>query len=80
MSRKTNLLSCVIFQAQLPELIGSGVNVSDHSHLLSCVNCRCLLADLESIAEAAHQLLSAEDPPKHLWNGIQSAIQAEERH
>jgi hypothetical protein len=78
MNTNTNLVSCVIFQAQLPELIGSGVNITDHSHLRSCINCRCLLNDLESIAEAARQLLSNEDPSMHVWKEIQSVIHAEE--
>jgi hypothetical protein len=80
MNEKTNMLSCVIFQARLPELIGSGANISDHSHLRTCINCRCLLNDLESIADAARQLLSNEDPSVHVWKEIQSVIQAEEIH
>lgn len=80
MKNKTSNLSCVVFQAQLPELISSGVNLADHSHLRYCFACRRLLADLEIIAEAAHQLFSIENPPQHLWREIQFAIQAEQRN
>jgi hypothetical protein len=70
-------MSCAEFQAQLPELIGSGVNASTHPHILSCDLCRALLADLETIAEAARQLLPIVDPPEDLWSHIESAIKSE---
>ena len=75
--RKT--MSCADFQAQLPELIGSGANVSAHPHIESCELCRALLADLETIAEAARQLFPAVEPPDELWSQIESAIQGEEQ-
>jgi len=53
MKKDTNILSCAEFQAQLPELIGSGEQIAEHPHLRSCELCRALLADLETIAEAA---------------------------
>jgi hypothetical protein len=70
-------ISCADFQAQLPELIGSGANVSAHPHIESCELCRALLADLETIAEAARQLFPAVEPPDDLWRQIESAIQSE---
>lgn len=75
-NRKT--ISCAAFQAKLPELIGSGENVSAHPHIQSCELCRALLADLETIAEAARQLFPAVEPPDELWSQIESAIQSEE--
>ena len=51
-------MSCAEFQAQLPELIGSGEDVPAHPHLQSCELCRALLADLETIAEAARATVS----------------------
>ena len=71
-------LTCAEFQAQLPELIGSGVDIGDHPHLQSCDLCRALLADLETIAEAARQLFPIVEPPDDLWAQIESAIQNEE--
>jgi hypothetical protein len=71
-------MSCEEFQAQLPELIGSGGDVGLDPHLQSCELCRALLADLESIAEAARQLFPIEDPPDDLWPQIESAIQQQE--
>ena len=71
-------LSCAAFQAQLPELIGSGENVAYHPHFQSCELCRALLADLETIAEAARQLFPIVEPPDELWEQIESAIRNEE--
>jgi hypothetical protein len=71
-------LSCAEFQAQLPELIGSGADVSVHPHIKTCQLCRALLTDLETIAEAARQLLPAVEPPDDLWEHIESAIRSEE--
>lgn len=53
MPEDANQLTCEEFQDQLAELIGSGVDVEDHPHARACSTCRKLLADLESIAEAA---------------------------
>jgi hypothetical protein len=70
-------MSCEEFQAQLPELIGSGENISDHEHIRTCELCRALLADLETIAEAARQLFPVEEPPDKLWDQIETAIKSE---
>jgi|SRR5580658_7720533 hypothetical protein len=78
MSEDAKKMSCEAFQAQLPELIASGENVNAHPHLESCELCRALLADLESIAEAARQLFPIEEPPDDLWDHIESAIKKEE--
>ena len=78
MKKDTNILSCAEFQAQLPELIGSGEQIAEHPHLRSCELCRALLADLETIAEAARQLFPIVEPPDELWEHIESAIKNEE--
>lgn len=70
-------MSCRQFQRQLPELVGSGAVAADHPHLQRCENCRRLVADLETIAEAARQLLPIVDPPEKLWEQIESAIKNE---
>lgn len=70
-------LSCVEFQAHLPELIGSGVNVSEDPHIQSCELCRALLAELETIAQAARDLFPAVEPPEDLWKNIETAIKSE---
>ncbi len=79
MTGDSNHLSCAAFQAQLPDLIASGENVADHPHLRSCKLCRALLADLETIAEAARQLFPIEEPPDEVWEHIESAIKSEEQ-
>jgi hypothetical protein len=71
-------MSCAEFQAQLPELIGSGADPSSHPHIQDCDVCRQLLAELETIAEAARQLLPIVEPPDDLWEHIESAIKSEE--
>jgi hypothetical protein len=78
MKQDVSKMSCEAFQAQLPELIGSGESVAAHPHLESCALCRALLADLETIAEAARQLFPIEEPPDDLWEHIESAIRNEE--
>lgn len=70
-------MSCEEFQAHLPELIGTGVDASAHPHVQNCDLCRALLAELETIAEAARQLFPVEDPPDTLWEKIESAVKQE---
>jgi hypothetical protein len=70
-------MSCQQFQSQLPELIGSGSVASTHPHLQHCELCKRLMDDLESIAEAARQLLPIVDPSERLWDQIESAIRSE---
>jgi hypothetical protein len=72
-----NNLTCAAFQAQLPELIASGETLGSHPHLESCELCRALLADLETIAEAARQLFPVEEPPDDLWDHIENAIRTD---
>ncbi|MGA2650239.1 MAG: hypothetical protein ABSF28_06940 [Terracidiphilus sp.] len=77
MTDNRNTMSCADFQAQLPELIGSGADASTHPHLQNCELCRALLADLETIAEAARQLFPIVEPPEDLWEHIESALKDE---
>ena len=71
-------MSCFKFQEQLPDLISTGESIANHPHYQSCELCRALLADLETIAEAARQLLPVVEPPDDLWEHIESAIKEEE--
>ena len=72
-----NNMTCVEFQAQMAELIGSGEDVSTHPHVQSCTRCRALLNELEIIAEAARQLFPVVDPPDTVWEKLKSAIEQE---
>jgi hypothetical protein len=78
MNEDPSNLSCHLFQERLPEMIGSGEDLANQPHLLGCPLCRALLADLETIAEAARQLFPVAEPPDDLWLQIESALQKEE--
>jgi hypothetical protein len=67
-------MSCEEFQAQMSELIGSGEDASAHPHLQSCDRCRALLADLQTIADAARELFPSIEPPDEIWANIESAL------
>jgi hypothetical protein len=71
-------MTCEEFQALLPELIGAGQDINQHPHMKTCDLCRALLADLETIAQAARELFPVEEPPDELWSHIESAIKQEE--
>ncbi|MGO9777552.1 MAG: hypothetical protein ACLPM3_13285 [Terracidiphilus sp.] len=77
MTKEANPMTCQEFQAQLPEMIGSGESLAAHAHLQHCALCRALLADLQTIAEAARQLFPVMDPPDDLWEHIESALKNE---
>ena len=76
-------MSCEEFHAQLPELVGSGQDLSHHPHLESCANCRSLVTDLEYIAAQARMLLNPEEddlavePSDSVWSGIASRLKNE---
>ena len=79
MSVDPNNMTCQEFQEQMADLIGSGENVDSHPHLQTCANCRALLADLQTIADAAKQLLPIDEQPQEdLWERIELAIKKEE--
>ena len=78
MTEDRNNRTCQEFQEHLADLIASGENVSNNPHLQTCANCRALLADLETIAEAARQLFPIEQPKEDLWDRIELAIKKEE--
>jgi hypothetical protein len=76
--REIKAMSCEQFQALLPELIASGEDISLDPHIRTCERCRALLAELETIAEAARQLFPSVEPPDELWSHIDAAIRAED--
>jgi hypothetical protein len=79
MSQEPKSMRCVDFQAQLPELVGSGASIAEHPHLKECALCRELLENLETIAQAARQLFPEVEPPDDLWDRVDSAIQNDGR-
>jgi hypothetical protein len=79
MTDDPNNLRCADFQAHLAELIATGEDVTAHPHLRDCELCRALLADLETIAEAARKLFPIVEPPDELWEHIETAIKKEKK-
>ena len=77
-SEQPKSMRCADFQAQLPELIGSGASAAEHPHVLECDLCRELLENLEAIALAARQLFPEVEPPDEVWEHIKSAIKKDE--
>ena len=78
MNQNPGKITCAEFQAQLPELIGSGEDASAHPHLKDCDLCSSLLAELETIAEAARQLFPSVEPPDEVWEHIELALKRED--
>jgi hypothetical protein len=78
MKSDPKIMSCEQFQSQLPDLIGSGVDLDHHPHLQECDICLQLLRELETIAEAARQLFPIQQPEDNLWERIESAIRKED--
>lgn len=70
-------MSCADFQAHLSDLIASGEDAAAHPHVQGCARCRALLADLQTIAEAARQLFPSVEPPDEVWEHIESALKHE---
>jgi len=74
MTEERNPSDCAAFQAQLPELIGSGEAMASHPHIQNCELCRALLADLGTIPKGCRQLVPIVEPPDPLGEQIESAI------
>ena len=74
MNNNSSKMSCADFQDQMAELIGSGEDLTAHPHLKDCADCRALLAELQTIADAARQLFPSVEPPDEVWEHIESAI------
>jgi hypothetical protein len=67
-------ITCTQFQDMIPDLAGTQDADSIRFHLETCSHCRALVSDLESITQAARQLLPIVEPPDALWEQIDSAI------
>jgi hypothetical protein len=74
MNNNSSKMSCADFQDRMAELIGSGEDLTEHPHLKDCADCRALLAELQTIADAARQLFPSVEPPDEVWEHIESAI------
>ncbi|HVZ83073.1 MAG TPA: hypothetical protein VG893_05310 [Terracidiphilus sp.] len=70
-------MTCHEFQARMADMIGSGEDLTAHPHIQSCPTCRALLADLQTIADVARQLLPVDPPGEDLWERIELAIKQE---
>jgi hypothetical protein len=64
MPKRARKLTCEEFQRQLPELVSSDSDPSDHPHARACAVCRHLAQDLVVIADEARKLF----PPQ--WSDL----------
>ncbi len=66
---------CVAFQESMASRIAAGDDFQTDAHLKICPRCQALLAELETIAQAARMLLpTEEEPDDKLWQKIEQAI------
>ncbi|MBV9670872.1 MAG: hypothetical protein JOZ43_07965 [Acidobacteriales bacterium] len=68
---------CAEFQEELPQLMESGADLSNHPHLRECHTCNDLVRDLQYIAEQAKLLLPLHDPRPEVWNNIKGTLTRE---
>ena len=70
-------MTCSEFQRVLPEIIESGGNDEQETHLSACPVCADLVKDLRYIAEVAKLLVPMEDPDPRVWDGIEKSLERE---
>ena len=70
-------MNCADFQRVLPDIIETGGDAEESSHLHSCAICSDLVQDLKYIAEAARMLVPMEDPSPQVWARIENSLQHE---
>jgi hypothetical protein len=75
--RGLTAMNCKQFQEDLPNIIESGGNAEQESHLRSCPYCSDLVRDLKYIAEQAKLLLPMHDPAPRVWTNIEQSLQRE---
>jgi len=68
MDEGTSKVSCEEFQTRLPELISSGIDVANHSHVKACQLCTAL-RDLDRIARNAQRFkFGVDDSEADDWS------------
>ena len=68
-------LDCAAFQQGMAARMAAGDDFDQDPHLRQCPRCQALLAELETIAQAARMLLPTEEEPDDmLWQKIEKAI------
>jgi hypothetical protein len=65
-------LNCEEFQAQMSDLLAGDIRT--HEHLKTCLRCQSLLNDLQTIADAARQLLPVYEPGDAVWRKIEASL------
>ncbi len=69
-------MNCVELRESLAE-IEDGSSAQQRDHLKTCPECSALVAELNSIASAAVELRSADEPSPRVWNSIEIALRQE---
>jgi len=70
-------MNCADFQRVLPDIMETGGDADEFSHLHSCAICSDLVQDLKYIAEAARMLVPMEDPSARVWERIEGSLERE---
>ena len=70
-------MQCQELEQELERSGGGSLPAGAMAHLESCVTCRSLVADLESIAAAARELPREMEPPVKLWTALHARLAAE---
>ncbi len=70
------LAACWRFEGELQDFLEGAERPFIMSHQQDCPSCRALLADLQSVSQAARDL-PAEEPGPRVWQNVHTQLQAE---
>ncbi len=70
-------MQCQELEQELERSGGGPLPAGAAVHVESCVNCRNLVADLDSIAAAARELPGEVEPPARVWAALEAQLAAE---
>lgn len=70
-------MQCQELEQELERSGGGPLPAGAAAHVESCVSCRNLVADLESITAAAQALPREIEPPARVWTALQAQLAAE---
>ncbi len=72
-------MQCHEFEQALEQQEAQQLPADAAAHLNDCVQCRALIADLETIQAAARQMPTEVEPPERVWHSLRAQLAAEGR-